>query len=150
MTKQTLGFSGIFLSLIAVSLATTASAQLIDDDPFGDREDYDPSAAEEAPSASAAPSQFMDQATQKLFNEDGNAAGNGGFLHNRLPQAPRNTQWEDLSAYGSERIEDTYEMKMRQENNKPLPKRDPFGDRLGEIQNRFKNQPGKATSPGLR
>jgi len=138
MKMKTLGFHAIFLGLLATA-ASPAMAQMVDDDPFGEKEDYNPSAAVEAPKAGA-PSAFMDQATQKLFNGGGTTAGNGGFLHNSLPEAPKNTQWEDLSAYGSERIEDTYEMKMRQENNKPLPKRDPFGDRLGEIQDRFKKK----------
>lgn len=112
------------VAALALFATGTAQAQYVDDDPFGERDD----------DVSAAPAQqpgMVDQAQQALFG-----TGNPGTVSPGLPQP--DPQWSDLSTLTGERIEDTYEMKMREELAKPLPKRDPFGNRLDDVEGRFK------------
>ena len=131
-----------------------AHAQYSDPDPFGNSEDADePIGADQvvvpierggepaAANALAAPppvSQTMTApAVENLF---GSGATNVPKPYEGMPKP--NSAWSDLSRMNGERIEDTYEIKIREELNKPLPKKNPFGDRIGEIRGQFKSKDG--------
>ena len=121
------------ITLVALSIvlpAAAASAQTSADDFFAG---HDEEATGEAAGAGIA-----NQATQVLFTAPGVATGGGAY--DQQYKNPVNPQWENFDDITGERVEDTYEMKMRAENAKPLPKHDPFSNRMGEIEGRFKKK----------
>ena len=105
----------------------SAEAQLTDDDPFGERDE-----SEVIPGSDQAG--VVDQAAQQLFGT-GTPGEVGGASP---PPSAVDPQWSDFGSMSGERVEDTYEMKMRAEINKPLPKRNPFGNRIDDIERGFK------------
>lgn len=131
-------------------LIPSAYAQDEDKDPFGEVDDtyadieepadpnaltgpYVPPQIEENPQAQA-PSADTSMAAQSLFGLGGGAAA--------IPKP--NPRWGNINSNaGGERIEDTYEMRMKEELGKPLPKRNPFGDQMNEIDTRFKSNKPK-------
>ena len=134
--------------------ASPAFAQYSDPDPFGDSDDSDGGIAADsvvvpterggqpaAANALAAPppgSQTLTApAVENLF---GSGNTNVPKPYEGMPKP--DAAWSDLSKMNGERIEDTYEIKIREELNKPLPKKNPFGDRIGEIRGQFKSKDG--------
>ncbi len=136
--------------------ASAAQAQYSDPDPFGASEESDTDFGEEAAGA-------LPPGAEGVLNAAGvgGSQGMGGPGVESLfgtgdPNAPKpyqnlpkpNPAWSDLSSETGERIEDTYEMKIREELNKPLPKRNPFGDRIKEIRGQYKSQNGNGIDFG--
>lgn len=133
---------GLLLT-IGVTAPRAVKAQLNDRDPFGESDD---SGIPPAPR----PGSVIDSATTDLFGTGGHlGTGGSGMFPGTGQPGPVNQQnttppppeaWSNFSELpGGERIEDTYEIKMREELAKPLPKRKPFGgdDPLQDLQNRM-------------
>jgi len=134
--------------ILQLGIASFAYAQAGDEDPFGETDEMygdinepeaDPNAltgpyvapAEQNPLAEA-PNSDPTMAAQSLFGFGGGAAA--------IPKP--NPRWGNINSNaGGERVEDTYEMQMKEELAKPLPKRAPFGDQMNEMDGRFKNKP---------
>jgi hypothetical protein len=121
-----LSFKSAFFAALLISLAAPLSAFAQSDyqDTFGDEDDnpVPPPPAQ---------NQIVDPSTVSLFG-----SGSGMFpgAQRKLPSPDA---WSDLNKLPSdERIEDTYEMKMREENSKPLPDHKPFGDRWDYLKSR--------------
>ena len=104
------------LVVSALTLVQPAIAQLEDDDPFGENDNAPPPAAKNT---------IIDPSQTALF---------GTGVYTGPPPAMPTDNWGNLNNLPSdERIEDTYEMKIREENSKPLPERNPFGDRMKDL-----------------
>ncbi|MFN8390213.1 MAG: hypothetical protein U0136_07995 [Bdellovibrionota bacterium] len=130
----------IALGLTLVVLPSSAFAQFHDADPFGDS---DEAAPEPTPSSVAsqatAGGALIDPSTTALF-------GTGSGPNGVAPMPKGDDTWGDLNTLPTdERIEDTYEMKMREELNKPMPKHNPFNDRFEDMRQQMnpKKSPGR-------
>ena len=64
--------------------------------------------------------------------------GTGGAEEAQAKEQARNqARWQTFDEGDNKYYRDSAEMKMRKENNSPLPERKPFGDTLGEIEQKL-------------
>ncbi len=130
-----------FLAIVSLFSVPTASAQL--DEAFGDIE-------EEAPENGQPPGTAPQGTTPQGFMgfQPPTAAEATAESVMTDQQAPSGVvrvipSWGDLTQSTGERINDTYEMRMKEENAKPLPKRNPFGNRMDDLKGRLKPVPDR-------
>lgn len=144
-------FALLLLGAIPCSLPRIALAQSSDKDPFGsidDDDDEDQPAQFGSDGTMPQPAALENPGVQQPGANTATAqtllgSGEGSGVNPTSTLKVKTPSWGDLNKLTGERVEDTYEMQMRNELSKPMPKHDPFGDRMGDMKAVLKPVPDK-------